>query len=34
MLDVADSINILIESKLSYQGYNADDENNITDILN
>jgi chromodomain-helicase-DNA-binding protein 7 len=25
---------VIIESKLSFQGYNADDENNIMDILN
>jgi len=34
LIDVAETINLLIESKLSFQGYNADDENNITDILN
>jgi hypothetical protein len=34
MLELADSMNILIESKLSHLGYNTDDENNIQSIIN
>lgn len=34
MLDISECVHALVDSKLSHQGYNADDERNIQDILN
>lgn len=34
MFDVADCVNQIVESKLAHSNYNADDEKNITELLN
>lgn len=34
LLELAECINALVEAKISQQGFNADDENNITEVLN
>lgn len=34
MLETADCLNVIIESKLSREGYDADEENTLLDILN
>lgn len=34
MYEISDCVYSLVDSKLSHQGYNADDERNIQDLLN